>query len=61
MSITTTAPHEDEYADRWRKWQLANGKSNRRSSIQARVAIALVLTAAAVWLALQLVSSPAWA
>lgn len=60
MSITAINPREDEYAEPWRKWQLANVKSNRRSALQARIAFALVLTAAAAWLALQLSSSPAW-
>jgi len=60
MSITTTAPGEDQYAETWRLWQLANAKSSRSAAIQARIVFAVILTAAAAWLGLQLLSSPAW-
>jgi hypothetical protein len=60
MSITTTAPREDQYAEPWRLWQLGNAKSSRRAATQARIVFAIVLTAAAAWLGLQLLSSPAW-
>ena len=60
MSITTTAQREDGQADPWQQWQLANVKSNRRAAAQARIAFAIILTTAAAWLALQLLSSPAW-
>lgn len=58
MSITTAAQPDDEYAERWRQWQVGNAKSSRRAAIQARVAFAVVLTAAIAWLVLQLLSSP---
>ena len=60
MSITTTAQREDGHADPWQQWQLGNAKSNRRAAAQARIAFAIILTAAAAWLALQLLASPAW-
>jgi hypothetical protein len=60
MSITTTAPREDEHGERWRQWQLSNARSSRRAATQARIVLAGVLTVAAAWLALQLLSSPAW-
>lgn len=60
MSITTIAPREDEHAESWRRWQLGNVKSNRRAATRARIVFAFVLTAAAAWLGLQLLSSPAW-
>jgi len=54
------AAHYDEHGETWRQWQIGNAKSNRRASIQARVGLAILLTGAAVWLALQLLASPAW-
>ncbi|MBI2828483.1 MAG: hypothetical protein HYX77_04330 [Acidobacteria bacterium] len=60
MSITTTAARDDEHAEPWRQWQLANAKSNRKAAIQARIGFAFILTAAGAWLGLQLLSSPAW-
>jgi hypothetical protein len=59
MSITVIGP-EDKFAERWRRWQIGYARSNRRSAIYARIAFTVVLTAAAVWLALQLMASPAW-
>jgi hypothetical protein len=60
MSITTTAPPEDAYAEPWRQWQLRNAKGSRRAAARARIVFAGVLTVAAAWLGLQLLSSPAW-
>jgi hypothetical protein len=60
MSITTTTPREDEHAERWRQWQLGNARSNRTAATWARIGFAVILTAAAVWLGLQLLASPAW-
>ncbi len=60
MTSTTTTPLEDEHAARWRQWQLANTKSNRKAATWARVGFAVILTAAAAWLGLQLMASPAW-
>ena len=60
MTITTTAPPEDEYAQRWRQWQFRNAKSDRKAAKRARIVFAIVLMAAAVWLGLQALSSPVW-
>ena len=57
MSITMTPPTEDAYADRWRHWQRKNDKSSRKSARQARIVLAVVMTAAIAWLGLQLLSS----
>ncbi|MBI3047524.1 MAG: hypothetical protein HYY76_04365 [Acidobacteria bacterium] len=54
MSMTTTAPREDEYAERWRQWQSGNVNSSRRAATRARIVFALVLTAAVAWLGLQI-------
>jgi hypothetical protein len=60
MSMTTTTPREDDQAERWRLWQLGNTRSNRQAATWARIGFAVILTAAAAWLGLQLLSSPAW-
>jgi hypothetical protein len=60
MSNTAMGSDQDEHAERWQEWKRHNAATDRRSVIQARVVIALVLTTAAAWLALQLASSPAW-
>jgi hypothetical protein len=52
--------HEDEHAEHWRQWQLGNARSNRKAATAARIGFAIILTAAAAWLGLQLLSSPAW-
>jgi len=54
MSMTATAPRTDEYAERWRQWQRGNAESSRRAAIRARIVFVLVLTAAVVWLGLQI-------
>lgn len=54
MSITTTAPREDEHAERWQQWQLGNAKSSRTAAIRERIVFALILTAAGGWLGLQI-------
>jgi hypothetical protein len=60
MSTTLSAERNDEHAARWQQWNAGNASSDRRSAIQARIVFALVLTASAAWLGLQLLSSPAW-
>lgn len=60
MSITTIAPSEDAYAERWRQWQIGNAKSSRRAATRARIVFAAGLTALAAWLGLQLLSSRLW-
>lgn len=57
---TATVPTEDPHAERWRRWQVGYAKSSRRAAIRARLVFAVVLTGAAAWLGLQLLSSPAW-
>ncbi|HEY5616676.1 MAG TPA: hypothetical protein VIK60_01955 [Vicinamibacterales bacterium] len=54
MSVTTTVSQEDEFAERWRQWQLGNAKSSRKGEIQARIAFALVVTVVLTWLSLRL-------
>ena len=48
----------DESA-RWQAWESSYMTSSSRAAMQARIAFALLLTAAAVWLGLQLMSMPA--
>jgi hypothetical protein len=60
MSLAPTTPHEDEHAEHWRQWQLASARSNRQAATWARIGFAIILTAAAAWLGLQLLTSPAW-
>lgn len=61
MSITTPIPAEDQQdAERWRAWQHAYATRSRRTAIRARIVCAVMLTGAAAWLGLQLLSSPAW-
>jgi hypothetical protein len=54
VSITTTAPAGDVYAERWRLWQLAYTESSRKSAMQVRVVFTVVVTALAVAFGLQL-------
>lgn len=54
MANQSTAPREDEYAERWRQWQVGNARSSRRGEIQARIVFAVVVTLAAAWLGLRL-------
>lgn len=46
-------------AARWLTWERSYMRSSRRASKQARVAFAILLTGAAVWLGLQIMSMPA--
>ena len=48
----------DESA-RWQAWESSYMTSSSRTAVQARIAFALLLTAAAAWLGLQLMSMPA--
>ena len=54
MTMTTIAPAEDVYAERWRLWQLANAVSSRKTVLHARIAFTLILTVIAAALAQQL-------
>ena len=54
MSIATTAQQGDEYAERWREWQLRYAESNRKAETQARVLFAVVLSLVMAWLAFQI-------
>lgn len=57
MSITTIAPTEDVYAERWRVWQLAYTESSRKSATQMRILFTVVLAALAIALGVQLLSA----
>ncbi len=48
----------DESA-RWQAWERSYMTSSKRAATQARIAFALLLTATAVWLGLQIMSIPA--
>ena len=48
----------DELA-RWQAWERSYMTSSSRAAMQARIAFALLLTATAAWLGLQLMSMPA--
>ena len=61
MSITTIAPNEDAYAQRWGRWQLGYADSSRKTAMRARIGITVILTALGAWLGLQLLSSQLWA
>jgi hypothetical protein len=54
MSSTITVSREDEFAERWRHWQLGNAKSSRRGEIQARIAFAVVVILTLTYLSLRL-------
>ena len=54
MSIATTTHHGDEYAERWREWQIRYAQSNRKAERQARVLFAVVLSLVMAWLAFQI-------
>jgi hypothetical protein len=47
----------DESA-RWQAWERSYMVSSNRAAMQARIAFALLLTATAVWLGLQIMSMP---
>jgi hypothetical protein len=60
MSVTPTpmaGDAKDESA-RWQAWERSYMSSSRRAAMQARIAFALLLTATAVWLGLQIMSMP---
>jgi hypothetical protein len=43
---------------RWEAWERSYMTSSHRAAMQARIAFALLLTATAVWLGLQIMSMP---
>ena len=47
----------DESA-RWQAWERRYATGSHRAAMQARIAFALLLTATAVWLGLQIMSMP---
>ena len=58
--ITTPLVHDaSDESVRWQAWERNYMTSSNRAAMQARIAFALVLTAAAVWLGLQIMSMPA--
>jgi hypothetical protein len=55
MPLASDANHESA---RWQAWERSYMLSSQRAAMQARVAFALLLTATAVWLGLQIMSMP---
>jgi hypothetical protein len=51
-----TAAHDD--AARWQAWERSYMNSSRRAAFHARVAFTILLTGAAAWLGVQLLSMP---
>ena len=43
---------------RWQAWERSYMTSSNRAAMQARIAFAIILTGAAAWLGLQLMSMP---
>jgi hypothetical protein len=60
MSITTMPPTEDATAERWRQWQLRSAAGSRTSATHVRIAFTVIFIALAVWLGVELLSSPLW-
>jgi len=58
MPMPMTVATNDEAA-RWQTWQRSYMRSSHRASKLARVAFAILLSSAAAWLALQIMSMPA--
>lgn len=58
MTILTTVapPAEDPDAASWRQWQLAYALDSRKAAFRARIAFTVLLTAAGVWLGIQLLA-----
>ena len=53
-----TGPAEDAvHAERWRVWQLAYTESSRKATTQMRILLAVVLTALAIAVGVQLLST----
>jgi len=49
----------NDEAARWQTWQRSYMRSSHRASRLARIAFAILLTGAAAWLGLQIMSLPA--
>ncbi len=54
--VVTSAQQDD--AARWQAWVDHYGDSSRRAAVHARIAFAILLTGAAVWLGLQILRMP---
>jgi hypothetical protein len=57
MSLPATATDPTEAA-RWQAWEQNYMASSRRSTLHARITLAILVTGAAIWLGLQLLSMP---
>jgi hypothetical protein len=57
MPMPMVAAANDDAA-RWQAWERSYTNSSGRAAMQARIAFAILLTGAAVWLGLQLMSMP---
>jgi len=53
---TAAAPAEDQDAASWRQWQLAYALDSRKAAFRARIAFTVLLTAAGVWLGLEILA-----
>lgn len=56
---TLLAGNANDESARWQAWERSYMISSQRAAMQARIAFALLLTATAVWLGLQIMSMPA--
>ena len=57
-TLTPLVRDANDESARWQAWERTYAISSARAAMQARVAFALLLTAAAVWLGLQIMSMP---
>ena len=48
---------DDEYAERWQRWQRGYAESSRTAAIKSRIVFTLVLIATSAWLVLQIAVS----
>ena len=46
---------------RWQEWQVKHARSNRSAARNSRIVAVIVLGAAAVWVLMELLASPAFA
>jgi len=58
LPMPVVAAERDDAA-RWRAWELGYRNSSHRAAIHARIAFTILLTGAAAWLGLQLMTMPA--
>lgn len=61
MSVRPTIHERDDHDARWEDWQIRNASRSRRDARNSRVVAAVLLGAAAAWVLVELLSSPAFA